>query len=97
MIAAFTGHRPNKLGGFKIPNPIYNFINDEITRTLTDLKPKKVITGMALGVDQWAAEVCIKLGVPFVAAVPFRGQELYWPEESRKRYFERWITNLLQV
>jgi len=88
MIAAFTGHRPNKLGGFKIPNPIYNFINDEITRTLTDLKPKKVITGMALGVDQWAAEVCIKLGVPFVAAVPFRGQELYWPEESRKRYFE---------
>lgn len=87
-MVAFTGHRPQKIGGFNTPNPIYNFINNEITRTLIDLKPTKAISGMALGIDQIAVEVCIKLGIPFIAAVPFKGQELAWPIASQKKYFE---------
>ena len=84
MIIAFSGHRPNKLGGFKVPNPTYNYICQEIEKTLLELKPEKIISGMALGVDQWAANVAIKLGIPFLAAVPFEGQERAWPEASQK-------------
>lgn len=86
MIVAFTGHRPQKLGGYNIPNPIYDFVKKQINQVLTELSPKTVISGMALGVDQWAAEICIDLQIPFIAAIPFIGQENYWPEESRKRY-----------
>jgi uncharacterized phage-like protein YoqJ len=39
---------------------------------------------MALGVDQWAANIAYKLGIPFIAAVPFEGQEKAWPEQSQK-------------
>lgn len=88
MIVSFTGHRPPKLGGYNTPNPTYEFITNELRRVLKELSPKQAITGMALGVDQWAAEICIDLKIPFVAAVPFRGQELYWPEDSRKKYLD---------
>lgn len=86
MIVAFTGHRPNKLGGYKLPNNIYNRVCKEIESILKDLKPEKAISGMALGVDQWAAMLCIKLNIPFIAAVPFPGQEGVWPESSQRIY-----------
>ncbi len=86
MIVAFTGHRPNKLGGYKLPNSIYNRVCKELTATLKDLKPTKAISGMALGVDQWAAMVCVNLHIPFIAAVPFPGQESVWPEPSQRIY-----------
>jgi len=76
MIVAFTGHRPQKLGGFKLPNPIYNNVCQQIEKT----------SGMALGVDQWAASISYKLGIPFIAAVPFIGQESVWATESKKIY-----------
>lgn len=84
MIVAFTGHRPNKIGGYKLPNPTYNYICQQIEKTLQELKPEKIISGMALGVDQWAANIAVKLGIPFLAAVPFEGQEGAWPEVSQK-------------
>jgi len=86
MIVAFTGHRPNKLGGYKIPNPTYNRIYKELTAVLKELNPTKAISGMALGVDQWAAKICLDLGIPFIAAVPFPGQESKWPESSQRIY-----------
>ena len=84
MIVAFTGHRPNKLGGYKIPNPTYLKVYHEIDKALKELNPEKVISGMALGVDQWAAAIAHKLKIPFLAAIPFEGQEKAWPEESQK-------------
>ena len=86
MIVAFSGHRPNKLGGFSLPNPTYVYVCQQIEKTLLDLKPEKVISGMALGVDQWAAHVAYKLGIPFLAAVPFEGQEKAWPQASQSIY-----------
>lgn len=86
MIVAFTGHRPQKLGGFKIPNPTYVNICQKIETELTNLKPSKVISGMALGIDQWAAFIAFKLKIPFDAAIPFLGQEKAWPKESQKIY-----------
>lgn len=86
MIAAFTGHRPNKLGGYKLPNPTYVHVCQQLDKTLRELKPEKVISGMALGIDQWATNVSHKLGIPFIAAVPFLGQEKAWPAESQRTY-----------
>ncbi len=86
MIVAFSGHRPDKLGGYELPNPTYIKICKEIEKTVKDLKAEKIISGMALGVDQWAASIAIKLGIPFVAAVPFLGQEGMWPNKSKKIY-----------
>lgn len=86
MIVSFTGHRPQKIGGFDVPNPTYNGIVAQIKKTLIELQPEKAISGMALGVDQWAAEICIELKIPFIAAVPFEGQEKIWPQTSQDRY-----------
>jgi uncharacterized phage-like protein YoqJ len=86
MIVAFAGHRPDKLGGYKLPNPTYIRVCQKIDAALQELKPDKVISGMALGVDQWAANIAHKLGIPFIAAVPFEGQELAWPQPSQKMF-----------
>lgn len=86
MIVSFTGHRPSKIGGFSIPNPTYDFINKSLREILIELQPEKAISGMALGVDQWAAELCVELNIPFIAAVPFIGQEKTWPKDSIEKY-----------
>lgn len=86
MIVAFTGHRPDKIGGYTLPNATYIHICQQLEKTLKELQPEKAISGMALGVDQYAASVCIKLGIPFIAAIPFSGQEKAWPEKSQRAY-----------
>jgi uncharacterized phage-like protein YoqJ len=86
MIVAFTGHRPNKLGGYKLPNPIYNYVYGQIQDTLAFLKPTKVISGMALGIDQWAAMIAVRMNIPLLAAIPFEGQQSNWPTESQKLF-----------
>lgn len=84
-IVAFTGHRPDKLGGYK-PCLWQTRIRSRLIAEIQKLDPAAAITGMALGIDQWAAEECFFLGIPFVAAVPFEGQELRWPPESQRHY-----------
>jgi|SRR5579859_3819938 len=90
MILAGTGHRLNKLPdketGYKLPNPTYIHVCQQIEKTLKELKPEKVISGMALGVDSWLAYISHKLNIPFIAAVPFIGQEKAWPIKSQKTY-----------
>jgi uncharacterized phage-like protein YoqJ len=95
-ILAFTGHRPNKLGGYKLPNPTYMKVCQQIESIILELKPLKIISGMALGVDQWAAFIAIKLGVPFIAAVPFKKQESKWPIDSQ-RIFNQLIQKAEEV
>lgn len=84
-IVSFTGHRPDKIGGYRYCD-LHEKIKTSISEVLISLKPTKVISGMALGVDQLACDVCLKLNIPIIAAVPFQGQEKIWPEESKKYY-----------
>ena len=86
MIVAFAGHRPNKLDGYKLPNPCYLYVCQQLEKTLKELQPTEAISGMAMGVDQWAANICFKLGIPFTAAIPFIGQEKAWPQASQDTY-----------
>jgi uncharacterized phage-like protein YoqJ len=47
-----------------------------------------LITGMALGIDQLAAQAALSLGIKFTAAIPFRGQERRWPKATQEEYAE---------
>jgi len=86
LIVGITGHRPQKINCQNIPNPIYIKICREIEKQLKELKPYKVISGMALGVDSWFVNIAIKLNIPIIAAIPFMGQELMWFEKDKKIY-----------
>ncbi len=90
MIVAGTGHRPNKLGGYskeaftKLLTLAENILDEEFDVTT-------IISGMALGWDQALAQAAVNKNIPFIAAVPFFGQESMWPKESQEQY-----TNLLK-
>ncbi len=86
MIIAFTGHRPDELGGYDESNPMAVKVKAKIKSKLQELKPELVISGMALGVDIWAAEAAIELGIPVEAALPFVGQDAIWPKASKERF-----------
>lgn len=84
LIAAGTGHRPDKLGGYgaAADRRLTLFARS----VLGVVRPSGVISGMALGWDMALAEAALDLGIPLLAALPFRGQEARWPEASQARY-----------
>lgn len=90
---AFTGHRPHKLGGYDPANPkrvaVQAAIHDALQRAINKYgKTHEIvaITGGALGVDQDAASIAHKLGLPFIVAVPCQGQDSKWPADAKVRY-----------
>ena len=86
MIVAGTGHRPNKLGGYT--RDVRTRLLNTAIKSLEHLQPTKLISGMALGWDQALARACVELNIPFIAAVPFAGQETVWPAASQREYHE---------
>jgi len=81
---AGTGHRPDKLGGYS--DVVTNLLFELIQEAVIELNPQTVISGMALGFDQVLAEVSLSLDIPFIAAIPFIGQEKQWPKPSQAHY-----------
>lgn len=69
-----------------------DFVRRQLTDTLCQLHDDSLnltaISGMALGFDTWAAETCIQLGIPFIAAIPFAGQQRMWSPEQQLHYAE---------
>lgn len=88
MIISFTGHRPDKLGGWDPLHPVVDSVKKAIRDFLIANWPKHIISGMALGVDQWAAQIAVDLGIPFIAALPCDNPETPWPLPSQQRYRE---------
>lgn len=86
MKVAFTGHRPNKIGGYDKNNPLRKKIQEVISQYLVSLKATFVITGGALGVDTDAAREAYKLGIPYSVITPCRNHSSKWPEESQRAY-----------
>lgn len=80
MIISVTGHR-------HLDHSIDDVI-DTFGWFLQNLKPKLVVTGMALGFDQAVALSCLKNDMPFEAAVPCDGQERLWPNDAQETYRE---------
>ena len=96
MILAITGHRPHKLGGYIIPNPVANAVMLKLVDSLEVLKPEVVLSGMALGVDQWTAQICVEMQIPFDAVIAFDGYEGKWPQQSQK-WYRHLLTKARQV
>lgn len=85
----FTGHRPNKLGGYTW-NRIHQALYDHIIKFIEKYSDQydTYISGMALGVDTIGAKAVIycrdelNLPVKLVAALPYLAQPGRWPDES---------------
>jgi len=92
MRVVVTGHRPNKLPGkYNWAHPSNVDIMKWMTKQLRLFKYHydehiTACTGMALGVDQMFAHVCLALAVNYIAFVPCKGQEKVWPAYSQKEY-----------
>lgn len=61
---AITGHRPED-----IPDPTW--ARQAIRDAFVSIKPSKVIVGMAAGVDLWAGEIALDMGIAVLAARPW--------------------------
>lgn len=85
----FTGHRPEKLSLSE--GEVKNLLEKEIRQAIAD-GFNVFITGMAPGVDIWAAEIIIELRerenfpLKIIAASPHPGFENRWSLDWQKRY-----------
>ena len=86
----FTGHRPEKLT--RSENTIKRELEKQIRQAMAD-GLNVFISGMARGVDIWAAQIVLKLrnegtDVKLICACPYKGFELGWSREWQQRYKE---------
>lgn len=84
----FTGHRPEKL--HKPEEQIKEDLEASILQAIDD-GFATFISGMARGVDIWAAEIVLRLreynpAIHLVAASPYRGFENRWSADWQERY-----------
>lgn len=93
---SFTGHRPEKLGGYAPASALKLRLFARQFLEAHQAHISKVYSGMALGWDQAVAAACVDLKIPFVAAVPFAGQESAWPQSSQAQ-FRRFLVEASEV
>jgi uncharacterized phage-like protein YoqJ len=86
VIVGVTGHRPDKLGDWDPLHPVVTRVRKALRDGIIKNWPAKLLTGMAQGVDQWVAEACIELGIPFVACLPCDNQCAPWPLPTQQRW-----------
>lgn len=86
MIYCGTGHRPDKLGGYS--TKVENRLFDLALAVCLKYKPTKIISGMALGWDKALAQASLRLTIPLLCAIPFKGQECRWQEVQQREYRE---------
>ena len=94
---SFSGHRPNKFHfGFDEQHKdcikIKKTIKEQICFLIAE-GYNHFISGMALGVDQWAAEIVLELKIAnpniiLESALPCITQAAKWTEEQRSRYID---------
>jgi len=69
----FTGHRPNKLGGYDESTELNLWIKKSLMQSVIwcyhNFGTTEWISGGALGIDQWAAEIVLYLKIITYKAV----------------------------
>lgn len=85
----FTGHRPEKLN--RSEKEIKAALGKEINRAVRD-GLNVFITGMARGVDLWAAEIVLEMrkrnkSIKLICAIPHDGFESRWSTEWKQLYW----------
>lgn len=86
--ACFTGHRPEKLN--QPEGVVVKALTNAIYEAIEDGK-NVFISGMARGVDIWAAEIVLRLrsegeDVKLLCASPYEGFERGWSADWQQRY-----------
>src|SRR5690242_6170700 len=80
-------HKPNKLpGGYGKFHMGQMAIKQDVMLSILRIKPDYIITGLAQGFDTMIAEICEFIYIPFIAAIPFKGQEKLWPLPAQEYY-----------
>lgn len=84
----FTGHRPEKI--ITPEHVIKEKLKEEIIKAINE-GYFVFISGMARGVDIWAAEIVLHLRsngyeIKLICAVPYEGFEKNWNNKWQKRY-----------
>ena len=84
----FTGHRPEKLD--KPETEVIEALKKEIRTAIAD-GFQTFISGMARGVDLWAAEIVLALrdegaAIRLICASPYQGFEARWSQNWQERY-----------
>ena len=91
---SFTGHRPEKLPFFSEDDPmcvdLKNRLSKQIKKLIED-GADEFFSGVARGVDIWAAEAVLELksvypNIKLTAVVPCPEQADKWSSEDRERY-----------
>ena len=93
----FTGHRPEKLGVSEAV--VVAGLKKEIRTAIAD-GFQTFISGMARGVDLWAADIVLSLrdegaAIRLICASPYRGFEVRWSQEWQERY--RWVMEMADL
>lgn len=85
--ACFTGHRPEKMG--RSEQEVKALLNREIDRAVGD-GFDTFITGMARGVDLWAAELIVERknekNFCLICALPYPGFGTGWDQMAKKSF-----------
>jgi len=84
-IVVATGHRPNKCGGYTTAAQL--LLKQIAIAWMAALKPRGALSGMALGWDTAIVQACLHFGLPYVACIPFQGQESQCPSSSQRAYY----------
>lgn len=95
-VTCFTGHR-NKSFNFKYDETrndcirLKAVLREQIIKLIEIYNVKRFISGLALGVDQFAAEIVIDLkkqypDIILEAALPCLDQSAKWSQKQRERY-----------
>ena len=96
-VCCFTGHRPQSLPfGFNEQDErcikLKRLLRKEIERQITEEGVTHFISGMAIGVDMYAAEIVLELKAKYPqitleSAIPCETQAVKWPSMLRERYY----------
>ena len=86
----FTGHRPEKLN--RSEKSVLGGLETAIQQAIAD-GSNVFISGMARGVDIWAAEIVLRFrsegeDIKLICASPYRGFEKSWSIDWQRRYKE---------
>lgn len=93
---AFTGHRPSRFKfGYDEEDVLCNKIKREMLDQILALYNNGIThfyTGMAMGVDIWAAELVIAMmkiypDMQLYCVIPYEEQAMKWSQEYRNRYY----------
>ena len=86
-IVSITGHRPERIPNMKI-------VEDALAHAFKEWEVKKVIQGMAAGVDLLAARTAYRMDIPFIAARPWAG---HMARKADEYDYMMAINNAIQV